>query len=639
MHKKFAEIPELLSHLSRFLSTQDLLSCVQVSSQWNHAFIPFLWRTIDDTSGSWSNILWHCEDPAARSKPWLSILGEKAKESDKNKDREWILHVFRKSLTLALRKESLPQRRRAGGGWGGAGAGGSEAATPNFVMPAPLFPGIVEEDDFIPPVLNNLDPEVYQEYLERGWVMTQHFWCLIQSNRDLVRLNLVSSGACQWSPRSDLVRLKAVAKLTRLKELIGWWLKDMTAMWRLLDAVPTLEALTTDCYQGQIPDPLPKVNTTLRALSVIGSALTPHYMGFGITINSLLDILGLFPNLSSLTVPTIGSQVRPQAFGFGSGSAETIPRGPEKVTPRGANIGANLRELVVANVHDYATLMKHLPDRVELTWNEEPVGDNRIPLQLPEHSTRFGVFKATHRPWYIDEGARLDHDVANDLLVTSSRLRVFDSIRHYIRVDEMLRQPWACMGLEWLSCRIVGMDRLDDEEQPQVDRVMAPGYTADLSAEEGAAVEKFQRCQAQHHGVYDRLACLTKLKHLDLGYENRYPWQYKGGNTYEVDGKEYVLYDTEPTFDTLELSLASGLDRLDALKSLEMIGFERINHRIGRAELEWMAKNWPRLKLMYGLDKERLYYIEPSQERGALREYFQQLRPDVIHDSLFENTC
>jgi hypothetical protein len=201
----------------------------------------------------------------------------------------------------------------------------------------------------------------------------------------------------------------------------------------------------------------------------------------------------------------------------------------------------------------------------------------------------------------------------------------------------MLRQPWACMGLEWLSCRIVGVDRLNDAEQSLVDRVMAHGYAVPLSDEERAAVEKFQRCRAQHHGVYDRLASLTKLKHLDLGYENRYPWQYKSGDSYEAeDGEEYLYYGP-PTFDTLELSLASGVDRLGALKNLEMIGFECINHRIGRAELEWMAKSWPKLNLMYGLDEDRLTNIEPNLEKALLKDYFQQLRPEVVHDSLFED--
>ncbi|KAG0093918.1 hypothetical protein BGZ93_007333 [Podila epicladia] len=68
---------------------------------------------------------------------------------------------------------------------------------------------------------------------------------------------------------------------------------------------------------------------------------------------------------------------------------------------------------------------------------------------------------------------------------------------------------------------------------------------------------------------------------------------------------------------------------------MEMIGFECINHYIGQEELAWMGKSWPRLKLMYGLDKERLPDLEPNKERAALKEYFQQLRPDVVHGSSF----
>lgn len=134
------------------------------------------------------------------------------------------------------------------------------------------------------------------------------------------------------------------------------------------------------------------------------------------------------------------------------------------------------------------------------------------------------------------------------------------------------------------------MDRLTDKEQALVSRVMASGFKDDVSAEEVAAIERFERCRAPQHGINDRLASLTRLKHLDLGYENRDPWTRKCDGFYEVDGVHFVNY-RGPEFGTLEMSLASGINRLRTLRNLEIIGFECINHRIGRAELEWVAKS------------------------------------------------
>ncbi|KAG0023219.1 hypothetical protein BGZ82_010800, partial [Podila clonocystis] len=71
----FAQLPELLVHLSRYLNSHNLVTCVQVSSQWHSAFIPFLWHTINETT-------------------FLST-----KDSDlfkSSKGREWLVYLFRK---------------------------------------------------------------------------------------------------------------------------------------------------------------------------------------------------------------------------------------------------------------------------------------------------------------------------------------------------------------------------------------------------------------------------------------------------------------------------------------------------------------------------------------------------------------
>lgn len=126
-------------------------------------------------------------------------------------------------------------------------------------------------------------------------------------------------------------------------------------------------------------------------------------------------------------------------------------------------------------------------------------------------------------------------------------------------------------------------------------------------------------------GVYNQLTDLTRLRHLDLEFENR-DEEHPPHKSYEVNGRYYSGFNGL-TLDTLELSLASGLDHLGGLRHLEMVGFECINHRIGRAEVEWMAKSWPNLSLMYRLDKERISDAEPDQEGLSWRHTYSSCDP------------
>ncbi|KAG0087304.1 hypothetical protein BGZ92_007440 [Podila epicladia] len=487
---------------------------------------------------------------------------------------------------------------------------------PPIQVSPPLFPGFIEVDDYEQPQVYGMTSEIQKECVETGWVLTQHFWNLICSSLSLRRLVLKDLVEHQWSAKPGRGPLNGPIQLMYLKEVHGWGFHDMTGIWRLLRAAPNLEILTVDCYEYKIPNPLPEANMTLHTLK----------LDISLSVQSFLTVLSFFPNLSNMSLPIIqhqplgfvGQQQFPEEFGLPHRSlvASTIP----------------LR-LDVMYVSDWDTLLQYLPHLTELTY-DRPLSEALVKA-LTTNCPRLQAFRTKSRPRFLDY--HTDHDPTSDLLVSNADLRVLDSIENCIHADEILRQqePWACLGLERLCCRIVGVERLIRAEQIVVDRVLAPGYCTELTVAETLIVEKFKRSRDQQHVVYDRLASLTKLRHLDLGIENRDPSTYGGRRGYDFDGLEVVVYNG-PMFDTLELSLASGLDRLGALKDLEMIGFECINHQIGRAELKWMAKAWPKLKLMYGLDRVRLRGIEHDQERDALREYFQVLRPDVKHDSLFE---
>ncbi|KAK3810888.1 MAG: hypothetical protein J3Q66DRAFT_350431 [Benniella sp.] len=87
--------------------------------------------------------------------------------------------------------------------------------------------------------------------------------------------------------------------------------------------------------------------------------------------------------------------------------------------------------------------------------------------------------------------------------------------------------------------------------------------------------------------VYGRLARLTNLETLWLG---RKPYRKVGS---KPRGK--LPY-------CLEMSLESGLHKLSTLKKLEELNVTCLVVRIGVEEVQWMVENWPRLRVIYGLD-------------------------------------
>ncbi|KAK3808827.1 MAG: hypothetical protein JOS17DRAFT_796834 [Linnemannia elongata] len=695
MNQDFLDIPELVHHLSPYLSPADLLTCVQLNSTWNKAFIPFLWQSIDDSAQSWGNILCQITNPhpqppppaainaatevttttAPESSPFgvpfFDIHKSLVRDSDLTKDRDWLFTIFEKYghhirelkishplvLEAASRKEtctslytlvldlnqntteprlehlpfshapSQPPPLPAVPGFGVmVSAPPLQVPDPyqesDIELSEPLFPGHLKLVDFkITMPYGNVTPESKMASMEHIWTLDQHTWHLIRVNPGLMRLH-TSKYQREGSRISADFVCATLRLLKHLKDLDGNdRLFGHVEFWKLWDALPDeIGSLSFQSFSSPavfpLPEPLPEAYASLKVLRAGGVT----------TVNGLLTLLGIFPNLTQLRLGKVEENP------IYTSSSNYTPLPP---VPFG---GQSLRKLE-GTVQDWDTVFRYISSIVVWETGSEYLCDD-VALFLKDRCLNLETFRTTIQPWFIDErglaGIR-GNDPTNQFLITHRHLREFDSIENFIKVDEMLREPWTCMGLEWLTCRIVGLDRLTTIEEETAARIMAPGYSVELSEEETRVVEKFNRCRAQHHGVYDRLASLTRLKHLDLGYENRYPWTYKAGEVYVgEDGEEYLHYDP-PTFDTLELTLESGLGRLGALKNLEMFGFECLNHKIGKTELDWMAKSWPKLNLMYGLDSERLYQFEHDEDRAALREYFTKLRPDVVHDSLFED--
>ncbi|KAF9350337.1 hypothetical protein BGX34_001275 [Mortierella sp. NVP85] len=99
--------------------------------------------------------------------------------------------------------------------------------------------------------------------------------------------------------------------------------------------------------------------------------------------------------------------------------------------------------------------------------------------------------------------------------------------------------------------------------------------------------------------VYDRLSRLTNLETLWLGGESS-KWILRG---------------------CLEMSMDSGLHRLSGLKSLKELNVSFMRTRIGVKEVQWMTEQWPKLRIIYGL-----------QEAGRSKrpvEWLQQYHPEI----------
>ncbi|KAF9209433.1 hypothetical protein BGZ59_010121 [Podila verticillata] len=318
--------------------------------------------------------------------------------------------------------------------------------------------------------------------------------------------------------------------------------------------------------------------------------------------------------------------------------------------PGDPSIGTNLRVLNIMAVSEWEPLLALLPNLEELTHSQRLT--DSLALLLVERCPKLQVMRSDRGAWrpynrLYDDYTSFDDDddtsangeFANEMLTANNQLRVLDMSAYHLRVDETLRRPWVCMGLEQLSCQIRRLARLSEDEEMMAKRAGAPwpiGSNEELGCkDEQSAFEKIERCRVQHYGVYNRLASLTRLRYLDLGFEDRMPEVESDYDLYcKGEEQRYVEYE-KPPFDTLELSLASGLGRLGVLKNLEVFVFECMNHRIERGELEWMAKSWPKLRLVFGLDKERLPKMKHDLKRAELKGYLQELRPDVVHDSLF----
>ncbi|KAF9906201.1 hypothetical protein EC991_000913, partial [Linnemannia zychae] len=416
----------------------------------------------------------------------------------------------------------------------------------------------------------------------------------------------------------------------------------------LLGSCPRLTKLMVDCSDLELQDVVQKIpqlrhfisrNTHWMPFKLMldtpaptSSQLRTVYIAEGVSRGIILSLLTYLPNLERLSVGT-----RYEEYSQPGG-----PHMPKSSIP--LSLKSRLKGLHftrrTSNISEHhlliADILPFVPDLVEIGF---PYLDPEIATALAVYCPNLQRFHQTRRPKSIRRGA-FTSGVRNSLgilLSSCPNLQEFDGVGHEIEADYLIANPWICRNLQVLRCQIIGLTRLSEKEEINYNQGILFRYRLGypLSKKESLAVDKHMlEIRPQHTKVYAKLATLVNLRILELGTEYR----DLALNTYKTvpsiqRGTEWFIDYGSPAPDTLELSLESGLAQLSTLTKLEVFGLEGVDYRIDEEELRWMAKAWPRLKVISGLQEvEELMRLPHDGEKWYRRVYMQMLRPDVRHE-------
>ncbi|KAF9125859.1 hypothetical protein BGW39_007099 [Mortierella sp. 14UC] len=608
---EFHQIPELVKSLEARLTHADILSCVRVCRLWHGIFISSLWRSIDDRDLAWTRILeaHDCPDKhGGKDINWLNDIFKKYGRHILHLRTTWSviinaasaggtctnlrsLHV-NKLYQTRTSKEKLEWRRIE-----------RSQRTEDQSRVAAIGPLISPIFDRILSPRSAGGRSLQQQLLD--WTTIQRLWLLIQQNSrslqalGLVRLDFMCNISLQFV-YDVLVTLHNLAELTE-----DAYDLDVDV---LLDNLPNLTRFTRREYS------YPRIRSThtqLRELDVCGVLSSKAFF-------ALLEHL---PSLDTLRFPKICNDNDEDDL-FCPRTKVIRDNTPHTLKRLSLHVGIlDTDDNSAREVFSYCPHLTHI-ELVETVLGEIPSGLVAI---ISTYCKGLQVFRQ-YPPIENDCSYWSDAPVNTllPLLRTCKNLRVLDAKNQKFTVDELTNEPWASRDLETFNCLLAGFVRLSDDET-----VILEGER-DHYPQRGInfVLDKHRRSQEQHIKLYDRLASMTRLITLDMGADHRSCEYFQ--SIYEADGEMYLDYGS-PIPDTLELSLASGLDRLRTLKDLEVFGFEGFDDWVGKPELEWMADHWPKLRELRGLLEEKYHKIKYDERKAELREYMQTLRPDVVH--------
>ncbi|KAG0071147.1 hypothetical protein BGZ89_011526 [Linnemannia elongata] len=628
---------EIISLIGSFLDPQHLFVSIQLSRRWNHFLVPRLWRHLYDTSYHWPQVL------KQTSSIMQATTTTKATETWTETDSEWLRDLFVKyghhirtldvsspALIAAISSAGTCTQlqsfrisfvRYRGGGWYmpiwlSHDSNQQQQSIAPLEAPGPLVSPIFE-GHLLPNPAARPPMEDKLEY----WNLVQHVWLLVRQNLGLQRLTLCKEVSELAIVSADFIH-DALSPLQDLEEFE--FSPPELDLDRYLSMLPKLRSFSSDLGHIDRRD----LQRPYRQLSSLSIHLTT------IPCPRLFALLKNLPGLVSLRIA-----------GFDDRGWSV-----DRVKDFLGEAPINLQELYFGPYqwinyrdHEVATLL--IPTLTRLTTIVVLRENSETARAVGLYCRHLKVFRQA-----LDEttlhrvsGHQMAPNLLCGILDSCPDLEELDAISHKFEAQRLLECYWASSRLIMFRVQIIGVERLTAEQEVVMETLDDSGrlrlaINTDLqqdllSENEREAVSQLQRCRQQQQELLSRMSHQwLSLKTLCFGHEYRNYRLHELDEPpyYEVDGVEYLRYGG-PIPNTLELSLESGLDQLSTLNDLEVFGFEGLDHRIGKAELEWMAVSWPRLNTMRGLQESKLSSVEVDKHTRELREYFQTLRPEVAH--------
>lgn len=628
---------EIISHVGSFLDPQHLFVSIQLSRKWNDFLVPRLWRHLYDSWYNWPQVL--KQTPTITPATTTTRTAETWTEADGVWFRELFvkyghyirtLDVSSPALIAAissagtctqLQSFKISSIRYRGGGWympmwARQDSDQQQQSVAPLEAPGPLLSPVFD-GHLMPNPAARPPKEDKLDY----WNLVQHVWLLVRQNVGLQHLTLCKDISELAIVSADFIH-DTLSQLQDLEEFA--FSPPELDLDRYLSMLPKLRSLRSDLGHIDSRD-LQRPYSQLSSLSIpLTTMACPR----------LFALLKNLPGLVSLRIT-----------GF-----DDLGWSVDRVKNFLGDAPINLQELYFSHRqwlnyrdHEIATLL--IPTLTRLTTIVVLRESSETARAVGLYCRHLKVFRQAFDETSLHpvSGHQMAPNVLCGIIELCQDLEELDAISHKLEAQRLLECQWASSRLIVFRVQIIGVERLTTEQQVVMETLVGSGQlqldnNTDLqqellSEDKREAVSQLQRSRQQQQEVLSRMSHQwLSLKTLCFGHEYRNYRLHERDEPpyYEVDGVEYLRYDG-PISNTLELSLESGLDRLSTLKDLEVFGFEGLDHRIRKAELEWMAVSWPKLKIMRGLQESKLPSVEDDKHTKELREYFQTLRPEVVH--------